>query len=54
MKIDKLLKNDEYLHHRIERIIKIELEKQKAAGKVFISDDEVDDLINSILKDEMK
>ncbi len=52
MRIDKLLKNDEYLHHRIERIIKIKLEEQKAAGKFFISDDEVDYLIKSILKDE--
>lgn len=37
---------------RIEHRLKIELQKQKNAGKQFLSDQEIDDLIDNILKEE--
>lgn len=37
---------------RIENRLKVELKKQKDAGKQFLSDQEIDGLIDSILKEE--
>ena len=37
---------------RIENRLKVELQKQKDAGKQFLSDQEIDGLIDSILKEE--
>lgn len=37
---------------RIENRLKVELRKQKDAGKQFLSDQEIDGLIDSILKEE--
>lgn len=37
---------------RIENRIKVELQKQKNAGKKFLSNREIDDLIDNILKEE--
>lgn len=37
---------------RIENRLKVELQKQKDAGKQFLSDQEIDRLIDSILKEE--
>lgn len=37
---------------RIENRLKVELQKQKDAGKKFLSDQEIDRLIDSILKEE--
>lgn len=39
---------------RIENRLKVELQKQKDAGKQFLSDQEIDDLIDNILKEEQK
>lgn len=39
---------------RIENRLKVELQKQKDAGKQFLSDQEIDDLINNILKEEQQ
>ncbi|MFV0326330.1 MAG: hypothetical protein ACK5LF_18470 [Bacteroides xylanisolvens] len=37
---------------RIENRLKVEIQKQKDAGKQFLSDQEIDGLIDSILKEE--
>ena len=37
---------------RIENRLKVELQKQKDAGKQFLSDPEIDSLIDSILKEK--
>ena len=37
---------------RIENGLKVELQEQKDAGKQFLSDQEIDGLIDSILKEE--
>jgi hypothetical protein len=37
---------------RIDNRLKVELQKQKDAGKQFLSDQEIDGLIDSILKEE--
>lgn len=39
---------------RIECRLKVELQKQKDAGKQFISNQEIDDLIDNILKEEQQ
>jgi hypothetical protein len=39
---------------RIENRLKVELQKQKNAGKQFLSDQEIDDLIDNILKEEQQ
>ena len=33
--------------------MKIELDRQKKAGKEFISDSDIDDLIDKVMKEEM-
>nr|WP_319571746.1 AAA family ATPase [uncultured Draconibacterium sp.] len=45
--------SDTYLSYRINKILDEELEKQKASGKKFISDAEVDKLIKEILNEEL-
>lgn len=45
--------NETYLLYKINSKIKLELEKQKKAGKNFISDEEVDNLIDELLKIEL-
>lgn len=42
-----------YIHDRVQIAVKKELERQKAAGKKFITDDEVDELVNRILQEEL-
>ena len=37
---------------RIENRLKVELNKQKDEGKQFLSDQDIDDLIDNILKEE--
>ncbi len=39
---------------RIENRLKVELQKQKDAGKQFLSDQEIDDLIDNIIKEEQQ
>jgi hypothetical protein len=51
--INDLLENKELLHERIYRRMKIELDRQKKAGKEFISDSDIDDLIDKVMKEEM-
>ena len=46
--------SDSYLQSRIAKKIEEELQIQKGQGKTFISDKEVDDLIEEILKQELK
>ena len=45
--------SDTYLLYRINEKIKIELEMQKSNGKSFISDDEIDHLIQGLLEKEL-
>jgi hypothetical protein len=45
--------SDTYLSYRINKILDEELEKQKASGKKFISDAEIDALIKEILNEEL-
>lgn len=49
----KEIKN-ESLHERIDAGLNRELKRQKAAGKEFISNEEIDNLIDRILKEEME
>lgn len=39
---------------RIESRLKVELQRQKDAGKQFLSNQEIDDLIDNILKEEQQ
>lgn len=45
--------SDTYLHYRINKKIEKELEAQKAHGKRFIGDSEIDELIQRILNEEL-
>jgi len=45
--------SETYLLYRINKKLEEELEKQKSAGKVFINDKAIDDLIQKIIKDEL-
>jgi hypothetical protein len=45
--------NETYLLYKINEKLKIKLEKQKAVGKDFVSDSEIDNLIDKILKEEL-
>jgi DNA primase large subunit len=42
-----------YLHDRIALAMTKELERQKAAGKKFITDEEIDELIDRIMQEEL-
>lgn len=42
-----------YLHERVEAGLERELKRQKAAGKKFITDEEVDTLVDNIIKEEL-
>jgi hypothetical protein len=51
-----ILKKDDtglLLHERIQIKLSQELTKQKLEGKTFISDQEIDDLIDNALKDSL-
>lgn len=45
--------SETYLLYRINKKLEEELEKQKTAGKEFINDQAIDDLIQKIIKDEL-
>lgn len=45
--------SETYLLYRINKKLEVELEKQKASGKGFIKDDEIDELIQGIIDDEL-
>ena len=51
--INKLIKDKTKLRDRISAGLDRELKRQKKAGKQFISDEEVDDLIDKIIKEEL-
>lgn len=45
--------DNEKLNERIFKRISVELDNQKKSGKTFVSDEEVDNLIDEILKEEI-
>ena len=51
--INKLIKDKTKLRDRISAGLDRELKRQKKAGKKFISDEEVDKLVDSIIKEEL-
>ncbi len=51
--IHQSVNNSKTLRERIEDRISVELRRQKESGKKFISDDEIDELIDQILKEEI-
>jgi hypothetical protein len=51
--INKLIKDKQKLSERISAGLDRELKRQKKAGKKFISDEEVDTLIDQIIKEEL-
>jgi predicted ATP-binding protein involved in virulence len=53
-KTESIDTSDSFLQSRIAKKIEVELQKQKDQGKAFISDKEIDDLIDEILKQELK
>ena len=52
-KIEELINDKKKLSDRIHDRISVELQRQKENGKEFISDEEIDELIDGILKDEI-
>lgn len=51
--IDKLIKDKPRLTERISAGLDRELKRQKKSGKKFISDEEIDTLIDGIIKEEL-
>ena len=51
--INKLIKDKPKLTERISAGLDRELKRQKKAGKKFISDEEVDTLIDGVIKEEL-
>lgn len=51
--INDLLNDKELLHLRVEKRMIEELNRQKKSGKKFISDDDIDKLIDSVIKEEL-
>lgn len=51
-KIVKLLENEELIRNMIASRMSIELKRQKDAGKEFISDEEIDNLVDRIIREE--
>lgn len=51
--INKLIKDKPKLTERISIGLDRELKRQKKAGKKFISDEEIDTLIDAIIKEEI-
>jgi hypothetical protein len=52
-KIKELINDKKMLYDRIHDRISAELQRQKENGKEFISDEQIDKLIDGILKDEI-
>jgi hypothetical protein len=52
-KIKDLLKDKPALIQRIDAGIMRELQRQKSAGKEFLSDQEIDDIVDSVIKEEL-
>jgi hypothetical protein len=51
--INNLIKDKKKLTERVMAGLDRELKRQKAAGKKFLSNEEVDNLIDSIFKEEL-
>lgn len=51
--IDKLIKDKPKLAEIVQEGLTRELRRQKEAGKEFLSDKEVDDLVDKIIKEEL-
>lgn len=51
--VSKLLKSPKKLHDRIQDRLTLELQRQKDDGKKFISNEEIDAIIDDIIKDEI-
>jgi len=52
-KINKIIKDKPNLRERISAGLDRELKRQKEAGKKFLSDEEIDSLIDNIIKEEL-
>jgi hypothetical protein len=52
--IEKLIADKKTLGERVHERISVELQRQKDGGKKFISDEEIDNLIDEIITDEIK
>ncbi|MFW6247371.1 MAG: hypothetical protein ACOC22_04350 [bacterium] len=52
--INKLIKDKKTLTDKVEEGLVRELQRQKKAGKKFISDEEVDKLVDEVIKEELK
>lgn len=50
---EKREEESNYLHERVSIGLKREIERQKAAGKEFLSNEEIDTLIDKIIKEEL-
>jgi len=51
--INELIKDKPKLSERVQQGLTRELRRQKKAGKEFLSDQEVDDLVDKIIKEEL-
>ena len=51
--INKLIKDKPKLRDRISAGLDRELKRQKKAGKKFLSDEEIDTIIDGIIKEEL-
>lgn len=51
--INKLIKDKSKLIERISAGLDRELKRQKKAGKKFISDEEIDTLVDKLIKEEL-
>jgi len=52
-KIKDLIDNKKNIHDRVDERLIVELQRQKDAGKEFISDEAVDELIDKIIQEEL-
>lgn len=51
--IDNLLKDKKGLTQKVNQGLERELQRQKQAGKKFISDKEIDDIVDRVIKEEL-
>lgn len=51
--INKVINDKPYLDERVSMGLNRELKRQKEAGKKFLSDEEIDSLIDKIIKEEL-
>ena len=51
--INKLMINKKTLNDKVEAGLIRELQRQKKAGKKFISDEDIDKLVDEVIKEEL-